>query len=118
VCRKLPRIKPDEKIFLPHNNKNGYDAHMLALRKLVWLFAALWVLSQSAVFAHGFEEHSAENSCTICLQAQNDDHATLTSPTSHQIPRLDAQRLTPPSVVQEPCILAITAKARAPPVTV
>jgi hypothetical protein len=91
---------------------------MLALRKLVWLFAALWVLSQGAVFAHGFEEHSEDNDCAICLQAQNNDHPTSPSSTSHQIPRLDAQRLTPPSVLQEPCILAITAKARAPPVTV
>jgi hypothetical protein len=91
---------------------------MLALRKLVWLFAALWVLSQSAVFAHGFEEHSTDNDCAICLQAQNNDHATSPSSTSHQIPRLDALRFTPPSVEQTACILAVAAKARAPPATV
>lgn len=91
---------------------------MLALRKLAWLFAALWVLSQSAVFAHAFEEHGVENSCAVCLHVQKEDLATPSTPTAHQIPRLDAQRLTPPRGRKAHGIYTLAAKARAPPATV
>lgn len=59
---------------------------MFALRKLAWLFAALWILTQSAVFAHGFDDHSAEHDCTVCAQIQLLDDSAAGDSTEQTVP--------------------------------
>lgn len=91
---------------------------MFALRKFTWIFAALWLLSQSAGFAHHFDEHSAETNCAICIQLQNEDDAITPSTISHLITALEIQRLLPFQVEANAFNHNLSAKARAPPATV
>lgn len=91
---------------------------MFALRNFTWIFVALWMLSQSAGFAHHFDEHDAESSCAICIQLHNNNHVVASDDCDHHIPALENQHRLPVHVAADFFNHNLSAKARAPPATV